>query len=126
MFRAGVELLLFSDVDQVRLRVLAGEASAAAEAAEAPTDEELLRDIVGEMATSALRSTTLALKWSRYVDFPKFAPQPHQPEPLLPVHYDSMVRSHWPLSPGTPSSSSSSWNTLLLEHPPPPPYWNRR
>ena len=43
------------------------------------------------MVTSALRSSTNQLNGSRYGDFPKFTPSVNPAEPILPVHYDSMV-----------------------------------
>lgn len=56
-------------------------------------DELLLRDIIIEMVTSALRSATNHLKWTRYDNFPRFVPSVNPAEPILPVHYDSMVLS---------------------------------
>ena len=87
------ERLFFSPFVQVRLRVVKDEVedeSNEKEPTAAPNDEELLMDIIVEMVTSALRAGTLTLKWSRYPDFPKFVSQ-KQVEPILPVHYDSMV-----------------------------------
>lgn len=55
------------------------------------SDEQLLQDIILEMVTSALRSSTNQLNGSRYADFPKFIPSANPAEPILPVHYDSMV-----------------------------------
>lgn len=55
------------------------------------SDEQLLLDIILEMVTSALRSGTNHLNWSRYPDFPRYIASHHQAEPILPVHYDSMV-----------------------------------
>lgn len=60
------------------------------------SDEQLLLDIILEMVTSALRSGTNHLNWSRYPDFPRYIASHHQAEPILPVHYDSMLNSRAP------------------------------
>ena len=60
-------------------------------AANTSSDEQLLLDIILEMVTSALRSGTNHLNWSRYPDFPRYVASHQQAEPVLPVHYDSMV-----------------------------------
>lgn len=57
----------------------------------AANDEQLLLDIILEMVTSALRSATTQLQMGRYGDFPRFTPSVNPAEPILPVHYDSMV-----------------------------------
>jgi len=84
----------FDGWPEVRLRVVKDQVnedeSTEKEPTAAPNDEELLMDIIVEMVTSALRAGTLTLKWSRYPDFPKFVSQ-KQVEPILPVHYDSML-----------------------------------
>jgi hypothetical protein len=43
------------------------------------------------MVTAALRAATNQLHWSRYPDSPRFVPSVNPAEPILPVHYDSMV-----------------------------------
>lgn len=55
------------------------------------SDEQLLQDIIIEMVTAALRSATNHLNASRYADLPRFVPSVNPAEPILPVHYDSMV-----------------------------------
>ena len=57
------------------------------------SDEQLLQDIIIEMVTAALRSATNQLNSSRYADVPRFVPSVNPAEPILPVHYDSMVKS---------------------------------
>jgi len=65
-------------------------------AANTSSDEQLLLDIILEMVTSALRSGTNHLNWSRYPDFPRYVASHQQAEPVLPVHYDSMLQSRAP------------------------------
>lgn len=43
------------------------------------------------MVTAALRAATNQLNSSRYADLPRFVPSVNPAEPILPVHYDSMV-----------------------------------
>jgi len=62
-------------------------------ASSSSSNEQLLLDIILEMVTSALRSATNELNWSRYPEFPRFLPSHVQMEPILPVHYDSMLES---------------------------------
>ena len=57
------------------------------------SDEQLLQDIIIEMVTAALRSATNQLNSSRYADVPRFVPSVNLAEPILPVHYDSMVKA---------------------------------
>ena len=57
----------------------------------AANDEHILLDIIMEMVTSALRASTNEIIWTRYPDFPRFVPSHNPVEPILPVHYDSMV-----------------------------------
>ena len=49
-------------------------------------------DVILEMVTSALRTASTQLYMGRYADFPRFIPSVNPAEPILPVHYDSMVR----------------------------------
>lgn len=55
------------------------------------SDEQMLQDIIIEMVTAALRSATNHFNWSNYADAPRFVPSVNPAEPILPVHYDSMV-----------------------------------
>ena len=57
------------------------------------SDEQLLQDIIIEMVTAALRSATNQLNSSRYADVPRFVPSVNPAETILPVQYDSMVKS---------------------------------
>ncbi len=72
--------------NQVRLSIIKDETSG-----NVNSDEQLVQDIIIEMVTAALRAATNQLHWSRYPDAPRFVPSVNPAEPILPVHYDSMV-----------------------------------
>ncbi|XP_057372769.1 uncharacterized protein LOC130693609 [Daphnia carinata] len=87
-FRDGSVAIKFDGWPDVRVSIIKDETITSIS-----NDEQLVQDIIIEMVTAALRAATNQLHTSRYPDTPRFVPSINPSEPILPVHYDSMLET---------------------------------